>query len=38
MSFRPSLRMEQLRSHQKDFMEFDIWGYFEDLSREFKLY
>jgi len=39
LSVRPSVRMEQLGSHWKDFHE--IWYlsiFFENLSRKFKLH
>jgi hypothetical protein len=31
-----SVRMEQFDSHWKDFMKFDIWIFFENLSWKFK--
>jgi hypothetical protein len=35
LSVRPSLRMEQLRHHWKDFRK--IGSFFENMSRKFKL-
>jgi hypothetical protein len=31
------VRMEQLSSHWADFVKFDIWVFFENLPRKFKL-
>jgi hypothetical protein len=36
MSVRPSVRMEQLGFQQTDFYGFDIWVFFEKLSRKFQ--
>jgi len=32
------VRTEQLSSHWADFVKFDIWVFFENLSRKFKLH
>jgi len=33
-----SVRTDKLDSHTMDFMEFDIWGFFENLMRKIKIY
>jgi hypothetical protein len=32
------VRTEQLSSHGADFVKFDVWVFFENLSRKFKLH
>ena len=36
MSVRLSVRVKQIGSHWTDFMTFDIWGFFEDVSRKIR--
>jgi hypothetical protein len=36
LSVHPSIRMEQLGSHCKDFIKFGFWKFFENLLKKFK--
>ena len=38
MSVLFSARMEQLGSHWQIFMKFDIWVFFDNVSRKFKFH
>ena len=38
VSVRPSVRMEELGCHSKDFHEYDIWVFFENRSRNFSFH
>ena len=38
VSFVMSVRIEQLGSQPTDFIEFDIWAFFENLLRKYKFH